>query len=80
MAYYAIAAGARPSQEKVMLSCEFYRSDSRRCDIDNLVKLVQDALNGVAYKDDSQIVGLMAAKHLDKEMPRTVVSISYYET
>lgn len=31
-------------------------------DIDNLVKIVQDALNTVAYKDDSQIAELRAVK------------------
>lgn len=31
-------------------------------DIDNLVKLVQDALNTVAYRDDSQIAELTAVK------------------
>jgi len=31
-------------------------------DIDNLVKIVQDALNTVAYRDDSQIAELRAVK------------------
>ena len=31
-------------------------------DIDNLVKIVQDALNTVAYRDDSQIAELTAVK------------------
>lgn len=31
-------------------------------DIDNLVKIVQDALNTVAYQDDSQIAELTAVK------------------
>lgn len=34
----------------------------RRPDLDNLCKAVQDALNGVAYEDDAQIVGLSAVK------------------
>ena len=31
-------------------------------DIDNIAKLVLDGLNGLAYKDDSQVVGLVACK------------------
>lgn len=33
-----------------------------RPDIDNIVKIVMDALNGVAYKDDSQVVDISARK------------------
>lgn len=33
-----------------------------RPDLDNLIKAVTDALNGVAYKDDSQIVALTSRK------------------
>ncbi len=34
-----------------------------RPDVDNLAKGVMDALNGIAYADDSQIVRLTASKH-----------------
>jgi len=33
-----------------------------RPDTDNLVKSIKDALNGVAYKDDSQVCNLFARK------------------
>lgn len=33
----------------------FYRADYRRADADNLQKAILDALNGIAYADDSQI-------------------------
>lgn len=32
-------------------------------DIDNIAKLVMDALNGVAYHDDAQITSLVVKKH-----------------
>ena len=35
-------------------------------DIDNIAKLVMDALNGVAYHDDAQVASLVVRKH-----PRT---------
>lgn len=34
----------------------------KKPDMDNVVKVVADALNGVAYKDDTQIVMVEAAK------------------
>ena len=38
----------------------FYKSS--KADLDNLVKFVADSLNGIFYKDDSQIVSIYASK------------------
>lgn len=46
-----------------------------RPDSDNLVKCVQDALNGVAYRDDSQLVEVVARKWYS-DVPRTEVYIA----
>lgn len=46
----------------IILQCRFYLQNNRRVDVDNLLKLVQDALNGFAFKDDSQIIRVIAAK------------------
>lgn len=35
---------------------------TKRPDLDNIIKIVGDALNGIAWKDDSQIVGVLAEK------------------
>ena len=35
---------------------------SRKPDIDNVLKIVLDALNGIAYKDDSRVVSVEADK------------------
>jgi Holliday junction resolvase RusA-like endonuclease len=45
-----------------------------RCDVDNAAKAVLDALNGVAWEDDSQVCSLTVAKHYGAEA-RTVVQI-----
>lgn len=47
-------------------------------DLDNLTKLVKDALNGIAYDDDSQIVQMLAAKRWAAvgEDPHTSIQIS----
>ena len=46
-----------------------------RPDLDNLVKFISDALNGVFYKDDSQICLLHAEKMYVKKYPRTEIDI-----
>lgn len=44
-------------------------------DFDNLAKAVCDALNGIVYKDDSQIVKCTIEKRQDKENPRIEVYV-----
>jgi Holliday junction resolvase RusA-like endonuclease len=39
-----------------------HRFPAKRPDIDNIIKLVCDALNGCAYRDDAQIVSVAARK------------------
>ena len=46
-----------------------------RPEIDNIAKLVLDALRGFAYLDDSQVVQLLATKYYSG-MPRTEVEIA----
>ncbi len=47
---------------------------TKRPDADNLAKLATDALNGIVWHDDSQIVALMAIKEYGTE-PRTVITV-----
>lgn len=44
-----------PVDIPVGLAVEFYCATRRRCDGDNLMKLVTDAINGQVLVDDSQI-------------------------
>lgn len=44
-------------------------------DVDNHVKAVLDALNGICYKDDAQVAHVTADKCLDKDEPRVAVDI-----
>jgi Holliday junction resolvase RusA-like endonuclease len=45
-------------------------------DADNLGKLVKDALNGIAYKDDSQVSDLRVTKQWS-DHDRTTVTLEY---
>ena len=50
---------------------------TKKPDIDNIIKVVMDALNGVVYADDNQIVGVQAVK-LYSHDPRLVIALSHY--
>lgn len=45
-----------------------------KCDADNCLKAVCDALNGVLWRDDTQVVNVALAKRYD-EMPRVEVRV-----
>lgn len=51
---------------------------TKRADIDNIVKSVLDALNGIAYIDDSCVVEIYGLKKWGTE-PKTEVVIHYEE-
>ncbi|XZN30187.1 RusA family crossover junction endodeoxyribonuclease [Clostridium perfringens] len=43
---------------------------TKKPDVDNIAKIILDSLNGVAYKDDSQIVDLRIIKSYTEETER----------
>jgi Holliday junction resolvase RusA-like endonuclease len=54
----------------------------KRPDIDNYAKLVLDALNGVAFKDDSQITRLTVSKEPYQEkgtLPQIHLRLTYFK-
>ena len=50
------------SKAKKLLAQDQEVLPTKKPDVDNLVKTVSDALNGLAYDDDKQIVELSARK------------------
>lgn len=50
--------------------------DKRKRDWDNYHKLSMDALEGIVYKDDTQIQKAVVTKHYDKENPRMEIEIN----
>lgn len=67
-------AGLEPFTCRVVVSVDFFRPQ-RRGDLDNMLKVLIDALRGHGYVDDSQIVGIYASRHDDKKNPRAQVVI-----
>ena len=53
----------------------FYRGNKRRVDLDNLSKAVLDALEGIYWRDDTQVVSLYLRKRYDKSNPRAEIRI-----
>lgn len=56
--------GMIPKGVMCELTVTFFNGNRRVRDIDNMLKLVQDALNKQAYEDDSQIIELHGYKHV----------------
>lgn len=56
--------GFQPFEGRLAMTCRFWMPRNGRPDLDNLVKLVTDALNGLAYRDDEQIDTVTAYRHL----------------
>lgn len=52
---------------------------TKKPDADNIAKVVCDALNDVAYKDDTQIIDLHILKFYAKDRPKVIVEIKRYE-
>jgi crossover junction endodeoxyribonuclease RusA len=57
----------------VKLTIDWYR-ERRSGDLDKRIGVLLDALQGVLYDDDSQIVEITARRHDDKANPRVVVT------
>lgn len=70
-----LAHGVQPLQGEVAVHLAWYRP-AKRGDLDNRIKVILDALNGVAYEDDKQIVKIIAERHDDKHEPRVEVVVS----
>ncbi|MBQ7493715.1 MAG: RusA family crossover junction endodeoxyribonuclease [Selenomonadaceae bacterium] len=72
------AGVTQPTADELICRLEFYRrfKPSARAfgDLDNHIKAVFDALQGLLFDDDKQIVSVTASKHTDKKNPRTVIS------
>ncbi len=69
--YFGIPKSVSKKKRKQMMDGEI-RPMGRMGDVENIAKLVMDALNGVAYPDDSQVVELWCRKFYGEE-PKTVI-------
>lgn len=71
----ALAQGVRPILDgEVAVVMRVFRR-TRRGDLDNRLKVLLDALRGIAYRDDSQVARLEAIQSEDAKNPRVEVEI-----
>lgn len=71
--FYGLAM--RDSKKKKTAKLAGAIRPTKKPDIDNCIKIIADALNGLAYVDDTQIVAVVAEKFY-AEIPRVEVEIT----
>ncbi len=68
--------GAKPVTGPVELSVRVYRP-AKRGDLDNSLKVLLDALKGVAYVDDKQVKKIVAEQFDDPSNPRVEIEVHH---
>lgn len=76
MAYFTIPTSASKKKKKQMEDGEL--RPAKKPDMDNIIKVVADSLNQVAYRDDAQIVDCQIRKYYSQQ-PRIEVTLSSVE-
>lgn len=74
-AYFAIPKSF--SKKKINMAVEGVINPQTKPDADNIAKIICDALNNVAYKDDTQIVELTVVKRYALE-PKVKVTLNEF--
>lgn len=72
-AYFEIPKSA-PKSKRIAMKHNDIRP-IKKPDVDNIVKIIGDALNKLAYRDDSQIVSTTITKKYTDEQPYTQIWI-----
>jgi Holliday junction resolvase RusA-like endonuclease len=71
VAFYGIPKSTSKKNAEKMIFGEI--RPCKKPDIDNVAKIILDSLNGVAYKDDTQVVSLLVEKwYIDNDMQANV--------
>ncbi|HBI7100935.1 RusA family crossover junction endodeoxyribonuclease [Clostridium perfringens] len=68
IAYYKIPKSY--SKKRVQAIRDGLEEPTKKPDIDNIAKIILDSLNGIAYKDDSQIIELRVIKKYTEDAER----------
>lgn len=83
VAWVAKAAGIRVSDKPLKIGIKIYlaKKRGRVPDIDNLTKTILDAMNGVGWRDDSQVMEINAKKIYTSSVKneKTIVEVEEIE-
>ena len=72
IAYYGIPKSASKKKRRQMLDKGI--RPTKKPDMDNIIKIIADSLNNIAYRDDAQIVDTQVRKFYS-ERPRVEITI-----
>lgn len=72
-AYYKIPKSY--SKKRIKAINEGLELPTKKPDVDNIAKIILDSLNGIAYKDDSQIVNLTVIKKYTDGIERVMLEL-----
>ena len=75
IAYFGIPKSTSKKKEAEMLQGNI--SPTKKPDADNIIKIVLDAMNKFAFKDDTQVTKLEIEKKYDKA-PRIYIKVEEY--
>ena len=76
-ACFGIPKSASRKTRAAMLSGQNY--PTKKPDVDNVIKIVLDALNGFAWHDDAQVVLLQVTKEYTEHEPFVRVQVTEYQ-
>lgn len=77
-AYYAIPKSMSKKDRKLVEEGKL--RPTKKPDADNIAKIILDSLNGIAYKDDSQVVDVHISKdYAEDDKPRVEVTLRELE-
>jgi Holliday junction resolvase RusA-like endonuclease len=66
----------KPLKEYAELRVSFFIRGYRRADLDNLIKLVADSLNGMAWTDDRIVREIHGVAHDQAKVAHTIIEVS----
>jgi len=79
MNFSSLEQAQLPTTKPLSMTLTYYFKDKRRRDVDNYSKCILDALQTIIYNDDNQIQHLTLSKYIDRENPRTEITITIKE-
>lgn len=77
-AFYDIPKSMTKKNRTLIADGKLY--PTKKPDIDNIAKIILDALNGIAYKDDTQVIELTVMKRYGPDPAKVIVYIERIKT
>lgn len=65
----------KPLARELKIRVKLYFNDKRVRDVDNYNKILYDALTGIVWEDDRQVIEVTTSKYYNKLRPRIEVFI-----